>query len=82
MGQSCRSDNRPRLIAAGEILSNGMRLSLARSGNRFRCLRKAVHTHLQPKAAEIYQDMQREHAMDFILDMLNDPKSHQKHTHR
>ncbi|KAG1787473.1 uncharacterized protein HD556DRAFT_948655 [Suillus plorans] len=42
----------------------------------------AVHTHLQPKAAEIYQDMQREHAMDFILDMLNDPRSHQKHAHR
>ncbi|KAG2340358.1 cytochrome P450 [Suillus weaverae] len=74
--------DRPRSIAAGEMLSNGMRILLARSGDQFRRLRKAVHTHLQPKAAETYQDMQREHAMDFILDMLNDPQNHQKHAHR
>ncbi|KAG2109037.1 cytochrome P450 [Suillus discolor] len=74
--------DRPRSIAAGEMLSNGMRVVLARYGDRLRRLRKAVHTHLQPKAAETYQDMQREHAMDFILDMVNDPKSHQKHAHR
>jgi hypothetical protein len=74
--------DRPRSIAAGEMLSNGMRIVLARSGDQFRRLRKAVHTHLQPKAAETYQDMQREHAMEFILDMLNDSKNHQKHAHR
>ncbi|KAG1805462.1 cytochrome P450 [Suillus subaureus] len=74
--------DRPRSIAAGEMLSNGMRIVLARSGDQFRRLRKAVHTHLQPKAAEAYKDMQRKHAMDFILDMLNDPKNHQKHAHR
>ncbi|KAG1797387.1 cytochrome P450 [Suillus plorans] len=74
--------DRPRSIAAGEMLSNGMRVVLARYGDRLRRLRKAVHTHLQPKAAETYQDMQREHAMGFILDMLNDPKNHQKHAHR
>ncbi|KAG2075334.1 cytochrome P450 [Suillus decipiens] len=74
--------DRPRSIAAGEMLSNGMRLVLSRSGDRFRRLRKAVHTHLQPKAVETYQDMQREHAMDFISDMLNDPKNHQNHAHR
>lgn len=74
--------DRPRTIAAGEMLSNGMRIVLARSGDQFRRLRKAVHTHLQPKAAEAYQDMQREHAMEFVLDMLNDSKNHQKHAHR
>ncbi|KAG2078550.1 cytochrome P450 [Suillus decipiens] len=74
--------DRPRSIAAGEMLSNGMRIVLVRSGDRFRRLRKAVHTHLQPKMAETYRDMQCEHAMNFILDMLNDPKNHQSHAHR
>ncbi|KAG2028344.1 cytochrome P450, partial [Suillus americanus] len=74
--------DRPRSIAAGEMLSKGMRILMARSGDRFRRLRKAVHTHLQPKVAEAYQDMQRENAMIFILDMLNDPKNHQKHAQR
>jgi cytochrome P450 len=74
--------DRPRSIAAGEILSNGMRILLARSGDQFRRLRKAVHTHLQPKAAEAYKDMQRENAMNFILDVLNDPTNHQKHAQR
>jgi cytochrome P450 len=74
--------DRPRSIAAGEMLSKGMRILMARSGDRFRRLRKAVHIHLQPKVAEAYQDMQRENAMIFILDMLNDPKNHQQHAQR
>ncbi|KAG2038135.1 cytochrome P450 [Suillus americanus] len=74
--------DRPRSIAAGEMLSNGMRILMARSGDRFRRLRKAVHTHLQPKVAEEYQHMQRENAIIFILDMLNDPKNHQEHAQR
>ncbi|KAG2360132.1 cytochrome P450 [Suillus spraguei] len=74
--------DRPRSIAAGEMLSDGMRLVLARSGEQFRRLRKAVHIHLQSKAAETYQDIQREHAMDLVLDMLNNPKNHQNHAHR
>ncbi|KAG1765652.1 cytochrome P450 [Suillus occidentalis] len=74
--------DRPRSIAAGEMLSNGMGLTMARSGERFRRLRKAIHPHLQPKAAEAYQDMQRENAMNLILDVLNDPTNHQKHAER
>jgi hypothetical protein len=74
--------DRPRSIAAGEMLSNEMRITMARYGERFRRLRKAVHPHLQPKAAEKYQDMQREDAMNFILDVLNDPTNHQKHAQR
>ncbi|KAG1724633.1 cytochrome P450 [Suillus paluster] len=74
--------DRPRSIAAGEMLSRGMRLLMARSGDRFRRLRKVIHTHLQPKAAETYQDMQRENAKNFILDILNDPNNHREHTER
>ncbi|KAG1896562.1 cytochrome P450 [Suillus fuscotomentosus] len=71
--------DRPPSIAAGEMLSNGMRILMARSGERFRRLRKAIHTHLQPKAAEAYKDMQHDNARKFILDILDDPQSHQKH---
>jgi cytochrome P450 len=74
--------DRPPSIAAGEMLSNGMRIVMARSGERFRRLRKAVHTHLQPKAAEAYKDMQHDNARKFILDILNDPKNHQNHAAR
>ena len=74
--------DRPRSIAAGEIFSGGMCLLMAHSGDRFWRLRKAIHTHLQLKAAEAYQDIQREHARSFILDVLDDPKDHQKHAER
>jgi hypothetical protein len=74
--------DRPPSIAAGEMLPDGMCIVSARSRERFRHLRKAVHTHLQPKAAEAYKDMQHDNARKFILDILNDPKNHQKHTAR
>ncbi|KIJ05868.1 hypothetical protein PAXINDRAFT_121975 [Paxillus involutus ATCC 200175] len=74
--------DRPRLIASGELVSGGMRLLLIGSGERFCCLRKAIHPYLQPKAAETYQEMQRDAARDVILDILNDPKHHIKHAQR
>ncbi|KAH7922020.1 cytochrome P450 [Leucogyrophana mollusca] len=74
--------DRPRSIAAGEILSRGNRILLQRSGERFRRLRRAVHTHLQPKAAETYQSIQLENAQGVILDILDDPKNHQLHARR
>ncbi|KAG1899882.1 cytochrome P450 [Suillus fuscotomentosus] len=74
--------DRPRSVAASEMLSHEMRMTLARSGERFRRLRKAVHPYLQPKTAQEYQDMQHKNVMDFILDVLNDPTNHQKHATR
>ncbi|KAG2110426.1 cytochrome P450 [Suillus cothurnatus] len=74
--------NRLPSIAAGEMLPNGMCIVLARSRERFRRLRKAVHTHLQPRVAEAYKDMQHDNARKFVLDILNGPKNHQKHTAR
>ncbi|KAF9223307.1 cytochrome P450 [Gyrodon lividus] len=74
--------DRPRSIAFGEIMSNDMRLLVMGSGERFRRLRKAVHTHLQPRAAEAYQDMQMDTARVVILDILNDPKHHVEHARR
>jgi cytochrome P450 len=74
--------DRPHLIAAGDFLSKGLRLLLAPAGDQFRRLRKAAHTHLQPKAAATYQDMQTETAKGVIIDILNDPKHHMEHAQR
>ncbi|KAH7922011.1 cytochrome P450 [Leucogyrophana mollusca] len=74
--------DRPRSIAAGEILSRGNRILLEGSGERFRRLRRAVHTHLQPKAAETYESIQLEDAQSVMLDILDDPKNHQRHAQR
>ena len=74
--------DRPRSIAAGELLSKDMCIALLRSGERWRRFRKAVHTHLQPQAAKAYQDMQLENAKNLITDILNDPKNHRAHVQR
>lgn len=74
--------DRPRSIAVGELLYNGLSFLLVRSGERFRRFRKAAHTHLQPKAVRAYRDMQIENAKNVITDILNDPKKHRAHAQR
>ncbi|KAF9235333.1 cytochrome P450 [Melanogaster broomeanus] len=74
--------DRPRSVAVGEMLSNNMRIVTVGRGEQFRRLRKAVHMHLQPRAAEAYQGLQREHAREFILDILRDPKHYIEHIQR
>ena len=74
--------DRPRSVAAGELVSKGMRFLLLRSGERLRRFRKAAHTSLQPKAAQAYEDAQLESARDVVNDILNDAKHHQAHVKR
>ena len=74
--------DRPPMIAADELLSGGKRVTLIGSGERFRRLRKAIHAHFQVKALEIYKNTQFDQARTIILDILDDPKNHQKHAHR
>ncbi|KAI9573127.1 cytochrome P450 [Boletus coccyginus] len=74
--------DRPPKISADELLSGGNRITLIRNGERFRRFRRAIHTHLQVKAVEMYKDTQFEQARTFILDILNDPKNYQKHANR
>ncbi|KAF9236256.1 cytochrome P450 [Melanogaster broomeanus] len=74
--------DRPRSVALGEMVSNNMRILTMASGERFRRFRKAVHTHLQPRAAEAYEGLQCEHAMDVVLDIMRDPKHHIEHVRR
>ncbi|KAG2741446.1 hypothetical protein P692DRAFT_20688409, partial [Suillus brevipes Sb2] len=44
---------RPRLAAA-EFLAREMSIVLLQAGDRLRRLRRALHSHLQPKSAEAY----------------------------
>ncbi|KAG2037126.1 cytochrome P450 [Suillus americanus] len=74
--------DRPRAVAAGEILSGGLRMILTPAGEQFRRLRKAAHTHLQAKAAESYAPIQMDAARDVILDILDHPKGHQAAANR
>ncbi|KAK0199383.1 cytochrome P450 [Desarmillaria ectypa] len=74
--------DRPRSIAAGDILSGGMRVLLTPAGQKLKRLRKALHAQLQPKMAATYEDMQSRHAKNLIADILKDPSQHQMHAKR
>ncbi|KAG2144723.1 cytochrome P450 [Suillus bovinus] len=71
--------DRPRMIAAGEIFSGGQGLTSTPFGEKFRLKRRALHTHLQPKAAEAYQPLLMSHAKNLVLDILDDPHNFQNH---
>ncbi|KAG1728990.1 cytochrome P450 [Suillus paluster] len=71
--------DRPRKIAAGEILGGGLGIVLTPFGDRFRRMRRSLHTHLQPKAAEAYQPLQMSHVKNTVLDILDDPYNFQNH---
>ncbi|KAJ7275075.1 cytochrome P450 [Mycena rebaudengoi] len=71
--------DRPHLIAAGEVLSGGMRTLLLSNGARLRKLRKALHAHMRPVVAEEYQPIQQRYAQSHMLDLLADPSNHLAH---
>ncbi|KAG2119197.1 cytochrome P450 [Suillus clintonianus] len=71
--------DRPRLVAAGEILSGGLSIIFTPAGSMWRRMRRALHTHLQPKAAEEYQPLQMSHAKNMVLDILEDPANFYNH---
>ncbi|KAG1849245.1 cytochrome P450 [Suillus subluteus] len=72
--------DRPRSIAVQETLSGGMRMLLEGSGERLRRLRSRVlHAGLQPRVAETYEPIQTRNSKILVLDILNDPKNHQRH---
>ena len=71
--------DRLHLISASDMLPDGVRFLLQPAGKQFRRFRHTVHTHLQPKAAQMYQEIQEEAAREVILDILSDPKGHMTH---
>ncbi|KAG9313212.1 cytochrome P450 [Chiua virens] len=74
--------DRPRSVAVGEILSGGMHLVLQPAGDRLRRMRRAAYSHLQPKVAMMYEEIQAEAAKGIILDILNHPKQVVQHAER
>ncbi|KAG1735508.1 cytochrome P450 [Suillus lakei] len=71
--------DRPHLIAAGEMLNGGLAIALTPAGERWRRMRRALHTHFQPKAAEEYQPLQVSHAKNMVLDILEYSSNFQDH---
>ncbi|OJA14179.1 hypothetical protein AZE42_11889 [Rhizopogon vesiculosus] len=53
--------DRPRMIAAGELLAGGLTIGFAHAGERFRRMRSS------------YQRLQMSHAKKTVLDILDDP---------
>ncbi|KAG1725076.1 cytochrome P450 [Suillus paluster] len=72
--------DRPRFVAAGEMLCGGLSIIFTPAGSRLRRMRRALHSHLQPKAAEEYQPLQMSHAKNTVLHILEDPSNFQNHT--
>ncbi|KAG0708177.1 cytochrome P450 [Suillus ampliporus] len=70
---------RPRMIAMGEIFFGGLSIVFESTGERVRRMRRALHTHLQPSAADDRQPLQMSHAKNTILDILDDPYNFQNH---
>ncbi|KAK0470449.1 cytochrome P450 [Desarmillaria tabescens] len=74
--------DRPRLIAASDIMSGGMRVLFISAGSRLRRLHKALHLNLQTKKARTYEHIQSRNAKNFILDLLDNPSDHINHARR
>ncbi|KAG1750413.1 cytochrome P450 [Suillus paluster] len=74
--------DRPRMVAAGEIYGGGITITFTHFGERFRRMRRALHTHLQPRAAEAYEPLQMSHVKNTVLEILDDPDNFQNHVTR
>ncbi|KAG1740832.1 cytochrome P450 [Suillus paluster] len=71
--------DRPRMVAGRELFTGGQSIAFESTGEKFRRMRRALHTHLQPKAAEAYQPLQMSYAKNTVLGILEDPSHFQKH---
>ncbi|KAG1785059.1 cytochrome P450 [Suillus plorans] len=80
--QGANVADHPRSISVQETLSGGLRMHLEDSNERWRRMRRVLHANLQPKVAETYEPMQTRHVKNLVLDILNDPKNHQRHAMR
>ncbi|KAH9832506.1 cytochrome P450 [Rhodofomes roseus] len=76
---SAETMDRPRAVAAHEIMSGGLRVVLTGEGDRIKRLRRALHAFLQPKVAETYKEMQAKNARTYVLDCYHTPGEHMEH---
>ncbi|KAI0826895.1 cytochrome P450 [Trametes gibbosa] len=80
--QSHNLADRPRAVAAGELLSKGMRILTIGAGDRLKKYRSILHATLQPQSAARYEYMQMQNARNFILDILDEPTEFLNHAKR
>ncbi|KIM47190.1 hypothetical protein M413DRAFT_440696 [Hebeloma cylindrosporum] len=74
--------DRPHNISAGDTLSGGMRVLLTPAGDRFKKMRRALHSHLQPKSIANYSPTIMRNARQHIFDIIEHPEKHQDHAKR
>ena len=67
---------------ATEILTGGMNLAFARSGPRWKKMRKAANLALSATAAELYAHLQEREAQCFIYGLLTSQEDVDKHIRR
>ncbi|KAG0697279.1 cytochrome P450 [Suillus ampliporus] len=77
--QGATSADRPPMVSAGEILSGGQSIAFTHAGDRLRLMRRALHSHLQPRAVEEYEPLQFSYAKNAVVDILEDPHNFQNH---
>ncbi|KAI0812768.1 cytochrome P450 [Irpex lacteus] len=66
-------NDRPPLIMAGEILGGGMTLTLMKSGELWRRMRRAAHENFNPRAVERYRVIHTQSAIRAALRTIAKP---------
>ncbi|KAH9858577.1 cytochrome P450 [Lenzites betulinus] len=74
--------DRPRSVAVGELISNGMRVLTLNVGDRLRRYRTVLHATLQPSSATRYEYLQMQSARNYILDIVDQPDKFIEHGKR
>lgn len=74
------SNDRPSMISTGDMLSGGQSIAFIHAGTRLHQMRRTLHSHLGPRAVELYEPMQLSFAKHAIIDILDDPSNFQNHT--
>ncbi|OSC97213.1 cytochrome P450 [Trametes coccinea BRFM310] len=80
--QSHNLVDRPRAVAAGEVISGGMRTLILGAGDRLKKYRSVLHATLQPQSATKYEPLQMQNARNFVLDLLDEPDKFIEHAKR
>ncbi|EMD42065.1 hypothetical protein CERSUDRAFT_120902 [Gelatoporia subvermispora B] len=81
-GHSADLIDRPRAVAAQEIMCQNNSLILATGKEQVRKLRTATHNATQPRIAATYEPHQIKGAKQHILDILEDPGNQLEHAKR
>ncbi|KAI9026729.1 cytochrome P450 [Hyaloraphidium curvatum] len=67
--RAAASADRPRLIMAGELISDNKRMLILPHGDRWRLFRKVVHEFLSEKASKMYEPIQEREARIAMLNL-------------